>query len=133
MLRKISFAPEEFYHLYNRGVDKRNIFTCVNDYNRFVTLLYLCNNTKPTSIEHELRSGRVFTELLNTERGKLLVDIGAYCLMPNHFHILIREKDNNGISTFMKKLSTAYSMYFNNKYKRSGALFEGRFKAQHAN
>ncbi len=65
------------------------------------------------------------------ERGETLVDIGAYCLMPNHFHLLIKEKQENGISIFMEKLSTGYSMYFNKKYDRTGKLFEGRFRAEH--
>lgn len=61
-----------------------------------------------------------------------LVNIGAYCLMPNHFHILVHEKSEGGISKFMLKLSTAYSMYFNKLNDRSGALFQGPFKAKHA-
>ncbi len=129
--RKISFVPGEFYHLYNRGTDKRIIFTCYNDFNRFVVLLYLCNSDKSVDIDGKLREGRTFPELLGVDRGEQLVDIVAYCLMPNHFHLLIHERNENGISMFMKKLSTAYSMYFNNKYDRSGALFEGRFKAKH--
>lgn len=132
MLRKIDFSIGEFYHLYNRGTDKRNIFTNRNDYNRFIVLLYLCNSNEPVDIDRKLREGRSFPELMLVARGDQLVNIGAYCLMPNHFHILVREKQENGISQFMKKLSTAYSMYFNSKYKRSGALFEGRFKAKHA-
>ncbi|MFA4975428.1 MAG: transposase [Candidatus Paceibacterota bacterium] len=60
-----------------------------------------------------------------------MVDVGAYCLMPNHFHILIYEKSDSNISLYMKKLLTAYVMYFNKKYKRTGSLFEGKFKAQH--
>ena len=67
------------------------------------------------------------------DRGETLVDIGSYCLMPNHFHLLIREKMENGISLFMEKLSTAYSMYFNKKNERTGGLFEGTFKAIYAN
>lgn len=131
MLRKTDFSTGEFYHLYNRGTDKRNIFTNRNDYNRFVTLLYLCNGNESVDIDRKLREGRSFPELMLATRGDQLVNIGAYCLMPNHFHILVREKQENGISQFMKKLSTAYSMYFNSKYKRSGGLFEGRFKAKH--
>jgi len=131
MTRKIFFVPGEFYHIYNRGTDKRVIFKNTKDYNRFVLLLYLCNSTKPVNIEAELQKGRTFLELMESNRGDELVDIGAYCLMPNHFHILIKEKNEKGISLFMKKLSTAYSMYFNKKYDRSGALFEGRFKAKH--
>jgi putative transposase len=131
MQRKVPFMVGEFYHIYNRGTDKRNIFMTLNDYNRFVTLLYLCNSTKSVNIEQEIRKGRSFTELLLIERKEQLVDIVAYCLMPNHFHLLISERVDGGVSMFMKKLSTAYSMYFNVKHKRSGALFEGRFKAKH--
>ena len=101
-----------------------------HDYNRFMTLLYLCNDTNPVNIEAEIRKGRSFTELMNTKRDKPLIDIAAYCLMPNHFHILIKELDRN-TAVFMKKLLTAYSMYFNSKHKRTGALFEGRFKSRH--
>jgi putative transposase len=61
------------------------------------------------------------------------VDICAYVLMPNHFHLLLREKADGGISRFMQKLTTGYTMYFNKKNERSGALFQGRFKAKHAN
>ena len=60
-----------------------------------------------------------------------MVSIGAFVLMPNHFHILITEKEGNGVSKFMQKLSTAYVMYYNNKYERTGGLFEGKFKSQH--
>ena len=67
------------------------------------------------------------------DRGDTLVHVGAYCLMPNHFHLLLREKTEGGIPMFMKKLATAYSMYFNTKYKRTGGLFEGVFMAQHIN
>ncbi len=69
--------------------------------------------------------------MLEKNRGKPLVDIAAYCLMPNHPHLLLREIDYGGISTFMQKLGTGYTMYFNKKYQRTGALFSGRFKAVH--
>ncbi len=70
---------------------------------------------------------------LSEERGdELLVDICAYCLMPNHFHLLLRERVEGGISRFMQKLTTAYTMYFNKRYERSGTLLQGRFKATHA-
>jgi len=67
------------------------------------------------------------------ERGKQLIFIGAYCLMPNHFHVLVTENKEGGISKFMQKLSTAYVMYYNQKYKRTGGLFEGKFKSEHLN
>jgi len=67
----------------------------------------------------------------NFDRGETIINIGAYCLMPNHFHILVREKIEGGISKYMLKLLTSYSMYFNKKYKRTGGLFEGKFKSNH--
>lgn len=128
MQRKFLFSVEEFYHIYNRGTDKRLIFLNQKDRERFVSLLYLCNSEKPINFRN-IPKGRSFV----CERGNTLVDIGAYCLMPNHFHLLIREKKNGGITKFMGKISTAYSMYFNKKNERTGALFEGRFKAKHIN
>lgn len=126
MLRDFSFAVNEFYHLYNRGTDKRTIFNNTSDYERFIYLLYLCNGKIPI-VFRDLPKEDIFS----VERGETLVDIGAYCLMPNHFHILLCEKIENGISSFMKKLLTGYSMYFNKKYERTGNLFEGTFKAKH--
>ncbi|HEV7423627.1 MAG TPA: transposase, partial [Candidatus Paceibacterota bacterium] len=122
-LRKQSFAIDEYYHLYNRGTEKRIIFLNKQDYRHFLFLMYICNTVKSI----ELRNiGE------NFDREETIVYIGAYCLMPNHFHILVREKIENGISTYMRKLLTAYSMYFNKKYERTGKLYEGVFKSIHA-
>lgn len=128
MTRPIIFDSGEFYHLYNRGTDKRDIFVTNGDYDRFIALLYLCNQTKRIELT---KSG--VDDALDSPRDKQLVSIVAYCLMPNHFHILLQEKTKNGISLFMQKVTTAYTMYFNRKYQRSGGLFEGTFKARHAN
>ena len=120
--RKQSFAVGEYYHLYNRGTEKRIIFLEKKDYRHFLFLMYICNTEKSIT----LRSiGEFF------ERGETIVNIGAFCLMPNHFHILVREKIENGISTYMRKLLTGYSMYFNKKYKRTGKLYESVFKSIH--
>ncbi|MDD5152790.1 MAG: transposase [Candidatus Pacebacteria bacterium] len=134
MQRKFEFSIGEYYHVYNRGTDKRIIFTSLNDYHRFIALLHLCNSSEPVHIGNILQNnqGLSLISLINVGISDRLVHIGAYCLMPNHFHLLLREKQENGISLFMKKLLTAYSMYFNKKYERSGALFEGPFKATHA-
>ena len=126
MNRKFTFTVGEFYHIYNRGTDKRIIFLDDNDRKRFYYLLFLCNGKSPFEIS-ELDLRRVF----DFGRGETLVDIGAVCLMDNHFHLLLREKKENGISEFMHKVSTAYTLYFNRKYKRTGALFGGRFKAEY--
>jgi putative transposase len=133
MRRTFSFATDEYYHIYNRGTDKRIIFLDSHDYNRFIVLLHLCNSKDPVDIDKLLRGGQTFPDLIDLEIKERLVDIGAYCLMPNHFHILVKEINENGISVFMKKLATAYSMYFNKKYNRTGGLFEGSFKAKHVN
>jgi len=129
MSRNFTFSIDEYYHLYNRGTDKRVIFIENGDYLRFLALLYLCNTVEAIHRSDFLHT--TFIELMLVQRNETLVDIGAYCLMPNHFHILVHEKVENGISLFMQKVSTAYTMYFNKKYKRSGALFEGRFRAKH--
>lgn len=134
MNRKFTFAQGEFYHVYNRGNDKRNIFLENNDYRRFILLLFFCNGFKRVEMREimkELSQGVTLGEFLG-ERGETLVDIGAYCLMPNHFHILLHEKIDGGITLFLKKICTAYSMYFNKKYERTGKLFERAFLAQHA-
>jgi len=123
-------APKEVYHIYNRGTEKRNIFLTERDYERFIALLYLSNSKNPIKMEEQ--RGRTLRELLETERGEPLVDIGAYCLMPNHFHLLLRQREDGGISKFMQKLVTGYTMYFNVKNDRTGTLFQGRYKSKHA-
>lgn len=130
MLRKANFAPEHYYHVYNRGTDKRDIFLNESDYLRFTVLLYICNNTEPVHIQKFISQGRSLTSLFDIKRKETLVDIGAHCLMPNHFHLLIKEKSDSGITVLMKKLCTAYSMYFNKKNERTGNLFQGRFKSE---
>ena len=128
MNRKFSFALGEFYHLYNRGTDKRIIFIDEEDRERFTSLMFLCNSDR-NIVYRDIPIGLTY----GYERGGTLVDILAYCLMPNHFHILICGKKDGDASLFMQKLLTAYSMYFNKKYKRTGGLFEGTFKAKHVN
>ena len=125
-----SFAYGEFYHAYNRGTDKRVIFQDTADYRRFVELLFLSNSVFAVDIRYV----RKFNDsIYDFDRGDPLVYIGAYCLMPNHFHILLTPVVEGGVQIFMQKLSTGYSMYFNKRYERKGALFESRFKARHAN
>jgi putative transposase len=130
MSRKTKFAPKEYYHLYNRGTDKRNIFLREVDYERFLALLYLCNSQK--SIRASDYNEWQFSEILSIDKGERLVDICSYCLMPNHFHLIVYELEEGGISKFMQKLLTGYTMYFNTLHERNGALFQGKFKAEHA-
>jgi len=126
MERKITFAVGEYYHLYNRGVEKRKTFMLNADYARFSRVLYLANGTEPYQYERLKKKA-----LAEIDRGPALVAIGAYVLMPNHFHVLVREVVDGGISAFMEKLLTGYSSYFNKRHERVGPLFQGRFKAQH--
>src|SRR3990167_10503143 len=128
-IRKIPFASGEFYHLYNPGNSKQKIFHNAEDYARFMGLLYACNQEENFKIDN-LSKGE---SLYETEKRSKLVSIGAYVLMPNHFHLLITNKEENNISKFMQKISTAYVMYYNKKYERTGGLFEGKFKSQHLN
>ena len=128
MARKFVFSIGEFYHLYSRGNDKRKIFLTNNDHQRFICSLYAANSSEPIHLSDLPQWSK---QIWKQARGKTLVDIGAYCLMPNHFHLLIKEKKEGGVTSFMRKLLTSYSSYFNVKHKRTGKLFEGAFKATH--
>lgn len=130
MLRPFHFDEGEYYHVFNRGVEKRIIFENNSDKERFQKLLYLCNSERVVHFSElpDIYRGPSIYEL---ERNEPIVSVGAYCLMGTHFHLLFREINSGGISQFMKKLITAYAMYFNIRNRRSGALFESRFRAQH--
>lgn len=123
----MSFSVGEYYHIYNRGTDKREIFLDENDKKRFIKLLFVANGSTPF-VFRDFPIGLPYAEF---DRGEIIVAIGAYCLMQNHFHILIKETTEQGITKFLSKVLTSYSSYFNKKYKRSGRLFEGTFKAKH--
>ena len=115
----------EHYHVYNRGAHKAPIFSDPSDYDRFWALLYIANTSK--RLVFRLIQGDVFS----IEKPDTLVNIFAYCLMPNHFHLGILEKEENGARRFMNKLCTAYVMYYNKKYCHSGTLFQGAPKSRH--
>jgi len=127
--RPISFAIGEFYHLYNRGNSRQTIFKDSADYQRLLTLLYVANSAEVVRLDN-LRQQKI--DPFSVEIVNPLVAIGAYCLMPNHYHLLITPLIEDGISLFMKKLGTGYSMYFNKRHERAGSLFEGTFKSQWA-
>ncbi len=114
----------EYYHVYNRGAHKAPIFHDRSDYERFVSLLYIANNPQP--LIHPFWNKDIFSQT----RQETLVHIFCYCLMPNHFHIGIQEKQELGIEHFMRKLCTAYVMYYNLKYKHSGTIFQGKYKSK---
>lgn len=127
MERKIEFSVGEFYHIYQRGNNRSVIFKDDRDCSRFTKLLFLCNGER-SIVFRDIPIGGTYV----FDRGEQLVDIGCYCVMPNHFHLLVHENRENGITDFMRKLNTAYAMYFNKRHGRTGALFEGTFRAEHA-
>jgi putative transposase len=123
-MRGTFLANRQIYHIYNRGVDKRTVFLNKADHQRFADGLNVFN-TK------ENLNGQRFSSRTNIKNEDRLVNILVYCLMPNHFHLLLEQLDENGITKFVQKMTTSYTMYFNNKYKRTGALFQGVFKRSH--
>ena len=124
--RKINFMQGEYYHVYNRGVDKRDIFMSLEDRERFFLSMKLFNIEEPI--------GSIYEHSFVVDKpvvGNKLVDFVCFCLNPNHYHFLITAKVDNGIQKFMQRLGTGYTKYFNEKYKRNGSLFQGKFKAVH--
>jgi len=113
------FEPESFYHIYNRGINRSEIFPDEADYFYFELLLERCLSPAPTKDP----KGRDYLWL-----GDKL-ELNAYCLMPNHFHMLCYQHESDGITRFMRSICTAYTMYFNKKYKRRGPLFENSYRA----
>ncbi|MEK7095926.1 MAG: transposase, partial [Patescibacteria group bacterium] len=130
-MQKPQFAQDQIYHIFNRGVEKRDIFVGEKDYFRFVHDLYEFNDEDRVYnslyfFKREPKSIEVQPQYVKKER-KLLVDILAFVLMPNHFHLILRQRVENGIVKFLQKIGTGYTMYFNKKYERVGSLFQGRF------
>jgi len=127
--RRDTFAIGEWYHCYSRGVDRRIVYESDDDYQRFLGTLYVSNDTHATHRDNFKHLS--YQDLLQLERADPLVAIGAYCLMPNHFHLLIKEIKEGGITKFMHKLGTSYTMYFNIKNDREGNLFVKPFRSKH--
>lgn len=131
------YLENSYYHIYNRGVEKRIIFLDTQDYNVF--LRYLEEYLQPKN-ESELflrlsepdipwQEKEKIRKLLRLNNFFDKITLLAYCLMPNHFHFFIKQTDPNTIDQFMNSLFTRYSMYFNRKYHRVGHLFQGVYKA----
>ena len=134
MDRKVPFMVGEKYHIYTRGVDKQTVCRGDNDYQRLQLLLYLCNDSTPVKMRELFAKykGEPLDRIFEyEERGETFTDIVAYAIMPTHFHLLLGEKKERGISKFMHKLMTAYSMYFNTKNDRSGPVFTRPFRSRH--
>ena len=134
IMRKLKLQNDKFYHIYNRGVDKRNIFVDEKDYIRFIRSIKEFNKSAATQglhmIKHFKKQG---TESLNFRDSVPLVVIICYSLLPNHYHFILKQNISGGISEFIKRIASGYTSYFNFKNKRSGVLFQGKFKATEIN
>lgn len=139
--RKEKFITGEIYHIAIRAIDENIIFKDINDYYRGIFSIYEFNTTKPvtiqlrrklrTALKKKLVRGRASNQTDNIDLRDKVVEVLAFCFMPNHLHLLARQLKDNGISKFMSKLGTGYGRYFNEKYGRRGHVFLDNFKAVH--
>ena len=129
-MRKTKFVIGEYYHIYNRGTDKRSIFQDERDLGRFWESMSDFNQIKPIGSMYEFsfikKEGK-------SQKKKPLVEFIAYCLNSNHYHFLLNPLEDQGIEKFMQRLGNGYTKYFNNRHKRSGVLFQGKFKSKYIN
>jgi len=133
-MRKFDFAEGEFYHVYNRGVDKRNVFGSAHDLDRFFLSMQEFNSLVPIGSLYEKSFNKKQPKgqtSKSEKRKKSLVNFIAYCLNPNHYHFILEQVAESGVEKFMQRLGTGYTKYFNIKNKRTGSLFQGTFKAVH--
>ena len=123
--RVIPFINGQIYHVYNRGTEKRRIFETQRDYQRFLKTLnyYHLEGSKPKFSQFSP------TKSFKPDLSKKIVEIMAYCLMPNHFHLLLKQVREGGITELVSKLSNSYTKYFNIKHRRTGLLLQGEFKS----
>lgn len=115
------YSENSFYHVYNRGINKQIIFHDDEDYRQLLGVIKRQQSAKPRINRHNNRS---YANYLDE------IDVVAFAIMPNHFHILLYQRSSDGIVRFMKALQTSYSKYYNKKYERVGPLFQGRYKAE---
>ena len=133
-MERPKFITDEVYHVYCRGVEKRQIFMKGKDYLRAIHDLFEFNDTHPAQsfYNHVNKSSEVRLQKMESRiKRELMVEILCFCFMPNHYHLLLRQKIEGGITEFMRKFGTGYTNFFNIKYNRVGPLFQGKFKAVH--
>lgn len=133
-MRRTEFVNGEYYHIFNRGVDKRIVFLEQWDMERFLQSMSEFNTIDPIGsiYENSFRKDPLGNEVSKLHREKL-VEFVCYCLNPNHYHFILRQLVDKGIEKFMHRLGVGYTKYFNHKYQRSGVLFQGVFKSIHIN
>jgi len=134
-MRNLKFIKGEYYHIYNRGVDKRTVFEDEGDLNRFFLSMLAFNSHLAIGSIYEKYFAKKQTPFgsraSKLKKDKRLVEFVAYCFNPNHYHLLLTPLEDASVSTFMQKLGTGYTKYFNEKHTRTGSLFQGKFKAVH--
>jgi putative transposase len=137
-MRTVNIASGEYYHILNRGNNKQVIFLDDYDWSRFLFLILYFQS--PVVLDHVSRQAFNFVKNKNfniSEQDqteivkKRLVELVNFALMPNHFHLTVRQVKENGIAQYMQRVLCAYTKYFNTKYKKSGHLFQGPYKAVH--
>lgn len=128
MTKRMPLVTGNIYHVFNRGVNKTPIFFAENDYSRFLdaAVHYLSKNTKYTYEKQKLSDNDETGSSESAPAPK--VEVLAYCLMPNHFHFLVKQFEDGGITSYFRRLANSYAHFINLKYKRVGPLFQGRFK-----
>ena len=128
-MRKEPLVNDQYYHVYNRGVDKRDLFVTKHDLNRFLESIKVFNTVKPSGSfkEAQLTKNK---EGSDVRRPNPLVSVVCYCINPNHFHFVLKQEVDGGISEFFKRLIGGYTKYFNLMHGRSGVLFQGKFKSK---
>lgn len=132
-MRKHSFIAGEFYHVYSHSIGSSLLFQSKRDHERFLSTMFCANGKRDIShperfpglnLVWDIRDGKI-------DIGDALVDIVGFCLMPNHFHLLLGEKVDGNISKFLHRILVSYSKYFNLKYERRGHVFERTFNSRH--
>ena len=125
-MRKQPISTGEYYHIYNRGVDKRDVFSDKLDVRRFIESVCEFNKIDGIGSLTNLRK----TQIESKPLSEPLVAIVAYCFNPNHFHFILKQLVDGGIAKFMQKLQGGYTYYFNVRNARTGSLFQGTFKSR---
>jgi REP element-mobilizing transposase RayT len=116
---------QDYYHIFNRGADGATLFHDHKDFEHFMVLLYIANNT-----DHFMLRGMEAENIFAAGRARTLVEIVAYCLLPDRFHLVLSDREPNGIQHFIHKVGTAYVMYYNHKYRHRGTVFAGTYRAR---
>lgn len=129
--RKVPFAVGEWFHCYTRTIDHSRPFVQSDFLERFLELLYLSNQKTYTPNIAVLRRTRLHAEMFSRSRHEPLVSIGAYCVMPTHYHLLVRPVAEGGLSSFMQRVGTGITKYYNETHSRVGSLFISPFRAKH--